>query len=174
MPSLHIAKGGQCCQWHAVMPSLTQMKLLLMNVLSPNGSDLYGGLMPGTRGRHFVGGLIRIGIDAHDHLRDNRDARFGRPGRAARPLSRADGIVPPCKGLPGPQAKAAAVSLSVDAQASGAPGSVLRVAPGACRRPQRTWSITSSRTCRCGIGCCRCRFRCACCRPRSPASASRR
>ncbi|WP_366819875.1 transposase zinc-binding domain-containing protein [Ottowia sp.] len=30
-------------------------------------------------------------------------------------------------------------------------------APGACRRPLRTWSTTSSRTCRCGNGCCRCR-----------------
>ncbi|WP_293196611.1 transposase zinc-binding domain-containing protein [Ottowia sp.] len=40
-------------------------------------------------------------------------------------------------------------------------------APGACRRPLRTWSTTSSRTCRCGNGCCRCRSRCACCWPRS-------
>ena len=34
---------------------------------------------------------------------------------------------------------------------------------GACRRRQRTWSITSFRMCRCASGCCPRRSRCACC-----------
>ncbi|MFN8864282.1 MAG: transposase zinc-binding domain-containing protein [Flavobacteriales bacterium] len=40
-------------------------------------------------------------------------------------------------------------------------------------QPRGTWSITSSRTSRCGNGCCRCRSRCACCWPRSPSWSRR-
>ena len=40
---------------------------------------------------------------------------------------------------------------------------------GARRRRRRTWSTTSSRTCRCGSGCCHCPSRCACCWQHSPS-----
>jgi hypothetical protein len=36
-----------------------------------------------------------------------------------------------------------------------------------------TWWTTSSRTYRCGDGCCRCRCRCACCWPRNPSWSRR-
>ena len=52
--------------------------------------------------------------------------------------------------------------------AASAGDSVRRAAHGACRRRQRIWWTTSSRTCRYGNECSRRRCRCACCWPRSP------